>query len=103
MIDDVTLNNLVSVLTIPILPLKFSYYVPYLNIHFNSWRLLNLIFSLPSLLGAIGVLCAFESPKFLLSVGRDNEALNILTKIFSLNHGESQDIYPVSMYLEIKL
>ncbi|KAI5635150.1 peroxidase domain-containing protein [Phthorimaea operculella] len=85
-----------AVLTIPVLSLTFSFYVPYLDIHFNSWRLLNLIYSIAPLLGAITAYVAFESPKYLLSVGRHEEALDILRKIYVLNSGEDGSFYKVS-------
>lgn len=85
-----------TVLSIPILPLKFSYYIPFLDIHFNSWRLLDLIFALPCAIGAIGVFSSYESPKFLLSVGRNDEALEVLRGIFEINSGKSGDLYRVS-------
>ncbi|KOB72922.1 Synaptic vesicle protein, partial [Operophtera brumata] len=64
-------------ISIPVLPLKFSYYIPLLDIHFNSWRLLDLIFAMPTAFAAIGVACSYESPKYLLSVGQDDEALKV--------------------------
>ncbi|KAJ0177586.1 hypothetical protein K1T71_006459 [Dendrolimus kikuchii] len=89
-------TGLMAVLSIPILPLKFSYYIPYLNIHLNSWRLLDLIFSLPALFSAIGVACAYESPRYLLSVGKDKEALAVMKGVFVMNHGGNGDDFQVN-------
>lgn len=88
-------TGVMAILSIPILPMKFSYYIPILNIHFNSWRLLNVIFSLPCALNAIGSMCCYESPKYLLSVGEDEKALEILQGIFKHNSGKSADFYQV--------
>ncbi|KAG6448217.1 organic cation/carnitine transporter 7 [Manduca sexta] len=89
-------TGIMAILSIPILPMKFAFYIPYLDIHFNSWRLLNLIFCLPCLLNAFGVVCAYESPKYLLSKGEDKKALEILKGIFEMNSGKSGDLYQVS-------
>ncbi|KAJ0177585.1 hypothetical protein K1T71_006458 [Dendrolimus kikuchii] len=88
-------TGVMAVLSIPILPMKFSYYIPYLNIDFNSWRLLNLIFSFPCLLNAFGAALAFESPKYLLSIGEDKKALDILKAIFVMNSGKDSELYQV--------
>lgn len=86
-----------SVIALPILPLNFSYYFPILDIHFNSWRVLALIFAFPSFISVVGVACAFESPKYLLSVGKEEEALKVLRSIYVLNKKKSAEDYPVDM------
>ncbi|KAG6448219.1 hypothetical protein O3G_MSEX005347 [Manduca sexta] len=88
-------TGIMAVITIPILPLTFSYYIPFLDIHFNSWRLLDLIFCLPCAIGAVGVACSFESPKYLMTVGRRDEALETLKNIFVLNTGKDRELYEV--------
>ncbi|RVE43387.1 hypothetical protein evm_011972 [Chilo suppressalis] len=94
-------NGFMAIIAIPVLPLKFSYYVPLLNIYFNSWRVLNLIYSLPCALSVIGLYYSYESPKFLLSVGKENEALKIMETVFVINNNKSSDEYPVkSMVLD---
>lgn len=88
-------NGIMAVLAIPVLPLKFSYYIPVLNIHFNSWRVLNLIFSFPCAMSAFGLLFSYESPKYLLSIGKEAEAMKILKGIFVMNNHVSAVEYPV--------
>ncbi|RVE43385.1 hypothetical protein evm_011970 [Chilo suppressalis] len=88
-------TGIMAIVAIPVLPLKFHYYVPFLNIQFNSWRTLSLIFSTPCVLSAIGLLFLCESPKYLLSVGKDEKALKIMRTIFSINNNKSRDDYPV--------
>ncbi|KAL0881335.1 hypothetical protein ABMA27_001216 [Loxostege sticticalis] len=88
-------NGIMAVIAIPVLPLKFSYYIPALGIHFNSWRLLNLIFSSSSAISAFGLLFALESPKFFLSVGREDKAVDVLRSMFVINHKKSGEEYPV--------
>ncbi|CAH2040144.1 unnamed protein product, partial [Iphiclides podalirius] len=93
-------TGLMAVISIPILPLKFSYYIPYLNIHFNSWRLLNIIYSLPCALGALGLLLSHESPKYFLSVGKEDKALQVLRRIYAINHGEEKEFKVKSVSLD---
>lgn len=91
----ITCSGLMAVLSIPVLPLKFSYHIPILDIQFNSWRLLNLIFSFPCLLTAIWAIYSCESPKYLLSAGEDLKSLEILERMFAVNTGKSEDMYQV--------
>ncbi|XP_045535205.1 putative transporter svop-1 isoform X1 [Papilio machaon] len=89
-----------AIITIPVLPLTFSYYIPYLNIHFNSWRLLNIIYCIPCALGALGVLKSYESPKYLLSVGEEEKALEILRGIHAINNGKDAVFKVTSVILD---
>lgn len=77
------------------LQLSFSYAVPYLGIQFNAWRLLNLIYSVPCAISAIGLYFAYESPKYMLSAGDDDKALEILKGIYVMNNGTDGDSYMV--------
>ncbi|KAL0881336.1 hypothetical protein ABMA27_001217 [Loxostege sticticalis] len=88
-------NGVMAVIAIPVLPLKFSYYIPALGIHFNSWRLLNLIFCSPCAISAFGLLFAFESPKYFMSVGKEDEALKVLRSMYVINNKKSGEEYPV--------
>nr|XP_021190229.2 synaptic vesicle glycoprotein 2B isoform X1 [Helicoverpa armigera] len=78
-----------------ILPLEFSFYVPILGIYFNSWRLLNLIFAVPSAISAVLCMQTYESPKYLLCAGRDEDALDVLKKIYTMNNRNDADYYKV--------
>ncbi|XP_026330202.1 synaptic vesicle glycoprotein 2C-like isoform X2 [Hyposmocoma kahamanoa] len=88
-----------AALAIPILPLKFSYDVQFLGIQFNSWRVLNIVYSLPCAVAAFCFYLSVESPKFLLSIGREEEALKVLKKIYMINHYDG-DYEVTSVYLE---
>ncbi|KAI8421227.1 hypothetical protein MSG28_008289 [Choristoneura fumiferana] len=74
-------QGVMAVLAIPINPLTFSYHVPGLDIYWNSWRLLVMSYSLPSLV------CA-DSPKFALVKGDEKKALKILKTIHRINYGK---------------
>ncbi|XP_063827098.1 synaptic vesicle glycoprotein 2B-like [Ostrinia nubilalis] len=88
-------NGAMAVIAIPILPLQFSYHIPVLDIYFNSWRLLGILFCMPCVISAIGLLFAFESPKFFLSVGKEDKALDTLRSMFVINTKKSSDEFPV--------
>ncbi|KAM3956314.1 synaptic vesicle glycoprotein 2B-like [Aphomia sociella] len=94
-------TGMMAAIAIPVLPISFSYYIPVLDIHFNSWRLLNLIFNIPCAISAIGLLFAYESPKYLLSSGDQVGTLKILREIYVINNGKDGDSYQVdSVVLE---
>lgn len=88
-------NGVMAIIAIPVLPLTFSYYIPFFDIHFNSWRVLNLIYCSPCVLSAIGLYFSYESPKYLLSIGEEEKALEIMRAFYSINTKRSGDDYPV--------
>lgn len=62
---------------------------------YNSWRIFLLVCAIPSFIVA-GLLCFLpESPKFLLSQGRSEEAIAIFRYIYRVNTGNDCDDYPV--------
>ncbi|KAJ8923859.1 hypothetical protein NQ315_010441 [Exocentrus adspersus] len=62
---------------------------------YNSWRIFLLICAVPSFIVA-ALLCFLpESPKFLLSQGRSEEAIAIFRYIYHINTGNHADDYPV--------
>lgn len=67
-------------------------YELYEGFEFRPWRLLLLVYTLP---GVIGGLCLYfmpESPKYLLTQGRDEEALEVVKWMYRTNNGtENQD------------
>lgn len=90
------LHKFVPVFAYPILPLEFAYPIEALGIVFRPWRLLVLALSLPCAATA-GLLQLFhESPKFLASRGRHEEALQVLKSIYACNTGKKGDDFPVS-------
>ncbi|XP_039750875.1 putative transporter svop-1 [Pararge aegeria] len=79
-------QGLMALLAIPIIPLTFSYYLPSLGIYWNSWRTLLIVYSMPSLLSALWLYFMCESPKFLITKGRETEAMEVLRKMHRLNN-----------------
>lgn len=74
------------------LPISFEFY----GILYNSWRLFLGVISLPTFIIAIIALMYPESPKFLVSQGKTDEALVILQKIYTVNTGRDKSEFPVS-------
>ncbi|GBP21610.1 RNA-directed DNA polymerase from mobile element jockey [Eumeta japonica] len=68
-----------------LLKLEFTFPIPWLGIVYRPWRLLVLILALPLGLGAVAMLYFHESPKFLASRGRIEEALEVLGDIYEKN------------------
>lgn len=58
------------------------------------WRLLVLIYAIPSLLALTGLFFLPESPKFLLLKGKHEECIAILKQVFHLNTGEAKMSFP---------
>ncbi|XP_055305410.1 synaptic vesicle glycoprotein 2A-like [Sitodiplosis mosellana] len=61
----------------------------------SPWRIYLL---LSSLLNGINFLCLYqlpESPKFLLSISRKNETLNVLKRMYSINMNIDKQTYPI--------
>ncbi|XP_041968041.1 synaptic vesicle 2-related protein-like [Aricia agestis] len=95
-------QGVMAVLAIPIIPLSFSYYLSSLNIYWNSWRTLLLVYSAPSLVTATIMLFVNESPKFLFAKGRENEAKDVLYKIHKMNHIGSSPLLEIDGIVQEK-
>uniref|UniRef100_A0A182N5S5 Major facilitator superfamily (MFS) profile domain-containing protein n=1 Tax=Anopheles dirus TaxID=7168 RepID=A0A182N5S5_9DIPT len=66
------------------------------SFEFKPWRLLFIINTLPALLNGIAFCFCPESPKFLVSQGRNEEALEVLKMVYKLNKGtDTADGYEV--------
>lgn len=85
-----------SVFAYPILPLEFAYPIPFLGITYRPWRLLALVMAVPCAVTAALLQVFFESPKFLASRGKYEEALNVLKNIYKWNTGDDAESFPVS-------
>ncbi|KRT78777.1 membrane transporter, partial [Oryctes borbonicus] len=74
------------------------------NLKLHSWNFFILICALPSAGAAIGHRFLPESPKFLMTVGRNEEALRVFKKVYSCNTGNDPDTFPIkSLVDETKL
>lgn len=61
---------------------EWSFVVPILNINYTPWRCYMLLCSIPSLICGMIFLRLPESPKFLLSIGKKEEAIRVLKSIY---------------------
>lgn len=93
-----TLGNLfVAGLAWLIIPTGIGLHHP--SFTYNSWRIFLLICAVPSFIVAALLFFLPESPKFLLSRGRCDEAIEIFRQIYSTNTGKSKDDYPVKQLI----
>lgn len=89
--SQIKMYNFVSVLAYLILPLKFSYQLPLINIPYRPWRLLTFLFSVPLALGALMLFFFHESPKFLANKGDTEKAMEVLRDMYEKNGGKKED------------
>ncbi|CAK1543792.1 unnamed protein product [Leptosia nina] len=81
--------------------LKFHVDVPWLQMTYRPWRLLLQTLSIPGIVMIILMTFFKESPKFLVSKGREEEAIDVLKTMYNWNTGASKESYMVtSVYLE---
>lgn len=67
---------------------------------YNSWRIFLSLCGVPTLIGVL-CLCMFpESPKFLMSQGRNEDALRVFKLMYRLNTGKPADTYPIKVLRE---
>lgn len=90
-------NLLVAGLAWWIIPSSIGFTTPYFT--YNSWRIFLMVCSIPSFIVAALLLYLPESPKFLISRGRSEEALAIFRGIFVTNTGKPAELYPVKELL----
>lgn len=84
-----------------VLSVEISIPIPFFGIIFNQWRLFILVCGLPSLCCALALLTIPESPKFVLLENREEDAINILRRMFAINQNRSAGEYNVeSVYDE---
>lgn len=66
--------------------------VPIIDITYKPWRLFLVVCSLPGLLVFVILVFLPESPKFILSQGKQQEAYSILQKMNRVNNGKSSQL-----------
>lgn len=63
----------------------------------HTWQIFLLICGLPSLISGLILIMLPESPKFLMSQGRNMEALKEFQKMYAFNTRKPKNTYPVSI------
>ncbi|KAJ0177176.1 hypothetical protein K1T71_007185 [Dendrolimus kikuchii] len=86
---------IVLVLAIPTILQSFSYYLPALDVYWNSWRTVVVVYSIPRVSTALWVYFVHESPKFVFARGDEKRALEILTRIHRINNLRSSEKFEV--------
>lgn len=77
-----------------ILPHSWSHEIPGLGFMFKPWRLLMIIYALPSIITSVLLIFIPESPRYLMAQGRKEDVLNILKKMFVVNTGKDSSAFP---------
>lgn len=68
-----------------------------------SWNVFLLVCSIAPLSAGILLWFSPESPKFLMSTGKNDEALKVFKRVYRLNTGKSEDTFLVTMHIISKL
>ncbi|CAG9765149.1 unnamed protein product [Ceutorhynchus assimilis] len=91
-------NVIIPLISSAILPLNIKFDLYFCELH--AWNILMLMGSVSPMLATIAYYFLPESPKFLMSMGRNDEALKVLRKIYRINTGNSGESYPIESLLE---
>lgn len=79
---------------------EWMFYIPLIDITYKPWRLFLVVCSVPGLICGLALFKLPESPKFLISSGREEETLEILKDIYAVNTGKDRESFPVSQVLK---
>ncbi|KAG5872869.1 hypothetical protein JTB14_006599 [Gonioctena quinquepunctata] len=64
-------------------------------IGYHSWNVFLFICALPAIISGMAYYFMPESPKFLMTLGRNDEALEVFRKVYEMNTGFSKETYPI--------
>uniref|UniRef100_A0A1I8M3K1 Major facilitator superfamily (MFS) profile domain-containing protein n=1 Tax=Musca domestica TaxID=7370 RepID=A0A1I8M3K1_MUSDO len=93
-----TANIVLPILALSILPNDWSFQI--FNMKFVSWKIFMAICGLPSLLSSVLLCFLPESPRFLMSKGRNSEAMEAFKRMYSMNKRKSRDLFPIKSLIE---
>ncbi|KAK9879266.1 hypothetical protein WA026_004114 [Henosepilachna vigintioctopunctata] len=85
-----------------IMPLDFKLVIAE-SLVFYPWSLYLILNSLPAIFGGLIFLLLPESPKYLMTAGRNDEALKVFQRIYSINTGNPVETYPIKTLVEEKV
>ncbi|XP_058984032.1 synaptic vesicle glycoprotein 2B [Musca domestica] len=81
-----------------VLPRDWEFKIDDFNVH--TWQIFLFICALPSLITGLILIILPESPKFLMSQGRNMEALRAFQKIYAFNTRKPKTSYPIQHLIE---
>ncbi|XP_075157932.1 synaptic vesicle glycoprotein 2B-like [Haematobia irritans] len=93
-------NIILTLMAIAILPRDWNFEI--FHMKFVSWKVFMAVSGVPSLLAALLLPFFPESPRFLMSQGRNKEALQTFESIYALNSGKPKTDYKVKKLVEEK-
>uniref|UniRef100_A0A1I8P2T6 Major facilitator superfamily (MFS) profile domain-containing protein n=1 Tax=Stomoxys calcitrans TaxID=35570 RepID=A0A1I8P2T6_STOCA len=88
-----TANISLPVLALLILPNDWNFEI--FNMNFVAWKVFVAVSAIPSILSTILFGMFPESPRFLMSQGRNDEAMETFKKMYALNTGKLKETYPI--------
>ncbi|KAK2581246.1 hypothetical protein KPH14_008037 [Odynerus spinipes] len=80
-----------------ILPL--DWHIDVFGKNYNTWRIYLLICSIPPVLGLVTASMLPESPKYLMQIGRNDLALKLFRRMYSMNTGKPANTFPIKALL----
>jgi len=80
-----------------IIPQDWALNVPWLPLMFKPWRLFVILNAVPSIAAASVLFFLPETPKFLFNNTKEEEAVEVLRRMFALNTGRNVEEYPVRL------
>lgn len=80
-----------SPLAILIIPMDWAFPI-YTFLEYKPWRLFITCTSLINLINGITFSFLPETPKFLLAMNRNDEALKVLKRMYAMNTGEPEEV-----------
>lgn len=92
--------NLLPILAWSVINQDWQFDIPLLGITYKPWRLYVVVCSLPGLLAFIIMTFLPESPKFVLGLGNQAKARQILLKMNRVNNGKNSILEVFEIYEE---
>jgi hypothetical protein len=78
-----------------VIPQDWAVELSWIPITFSSWRVFVVVSALTSVAATAFLLALPESPKFLFSQGKEEQALDVLRHVYAVNSGRDAEEYSV--------
>lgn len=91
---------MMPVLAFVIINQSWAFYIPILDVLYKPWRFFLVFCSLPGFISAIALLIVPESPKFLLSQGKDSQTLEVLEQMHRINTGHKNKSLNINLIMD---